>query len=203
MRCDRLFDLNRPFTLGIVADVINSFNSRVTVVEPHSLRTIEEIKNCLPNYTSLQAACIFENNGYKLVAPDKGAKERYPLDFAVECSKKRDVSTGKLLDFEVTEIESVKGQDIVVVDDLCDGGGTFIGLASKLRELKPNSLSLFVTHMVNKEGIERVVKAYDHVYYTDSYNLGGYLRTTTIKVDEIEKLEERVQELKLLLNHGK
>lgn len=46
MRCDRLFDLNRPFTLGLVADVVNSLGARnVELCEPHSLRSIRMINN--------------------------------------------------------------------------------------------------------------------------------------------------------------
>lgn len=200
MRCDRLFDLNRPFTLGIVSEVINSFNAeQVIVTEPHSIRTLDEIKNCIPDNTSLQAACIFENNGYKLVAPDAGAKERYYIPFSVICSKKRNVNTGELLGFEVSEVKSVRNKHLVVIDDLCDGGGTFVGLASKLRELKPKSLSLFVTHMVNSEGIERVSKVYDHVYFTKSYcdwSLYNYANRTVIEVGEMKKLEEEARKNK-------
>ena len=46
MRCDRLFDLNRPFSLKIVADAINAIGARyVQIVAPHSYRTMSLIKN--------------------------------------------------------------------------------------------------------------------------------------------------------------
>ena len=128
MRCDRLFDLNRPFTLGIVADVINSFNAKkVIVCEAHSKRTVEEIRNCV------SLSQMYENIIGKdclFVAPDKGARERYTrLKFSVVCSKKRDAATGDLLGFEAEALENVEGKDLMVVDDLCDGGGTFVGRA--------------------------------------------------------------------------
>lgn len=201
MRCDRLFDLNRPFTLGIVSKVINSFNAgQVMVAEPHSLRTLEEINNCLPNNTSLEAACAFEDNGYKLVSPDKGATERYPISFAVECYKNRDVNTGKLLNFEVYAADSVEGEDLIVIDDLCDGGGTFVGLAPKLRELKPKSLSLFVTHAVNPTGINNVLEAYDHVYTTNSYCDWSSIKSskfTVINTSSVaDSIDANIEEIK-------
>lgn len=170
MRCDRLFSLNRPFSLGIVAEVINSFNTeQVIVFEPHSIRTLDKIRNCLPENVSLKAACIFEENGYKLVAPDFGSQKRYVMDFDVVCNKKRDVNDGKLLQFEISKHKNVKNKNLVVIDDLCDGGSTFVGIASKLNELNPKSISLFVTHAVNFDGILNVSASYDTVYITDSY----------------------------------
>lgn len=57
-----------------------------------------------------------------------------------------------------------------MVDDLCDGGGTFIGIAELLRkELNPKSLTLAVTHAIQKGGIEKVAKVYDKVVITNSY----------------------------------
>lgn len=170
MRCDRLFDINRPFTLGIVADVINSFNAKfVYVHEPHSDRTAKEIKNCHVKPDSLFKANELKSS-HILVAPDFGAVRRYPyLNFGVVCSKKRDEATGGLLCFEVEANQGVEGRDLIVVDDLCDGGGTFVGLAPKLRELNPKSLSLLVTHAVQKKGIENVAAVYDNVYITDTY----------------------------------
>ena len=73
-----------------------------------------------------------------------------------------------------TEIKSKprrsNNKPILVVDDLCDGGGTFISVAKELRELNPPKLSLFVTHAIQLAGIEKVSKVYDEVYITNSYN---------------------------------
>lgn len=180
MRCDRLFDVNRPFTLGIVADVINSLGAlSVFIHEPHSTRALRLINNAFSmdvtyplmmtiakEYNETQAK---EHGDMLFVAPDFGAQKRYGAKFAVVCSKVRDEATGKLLNFNVEENLPVKGRDLLVVDDLCDGGGTFVGLAPKIRDLKPKSLSLLVAHAVQKEGIERVAAVYDKVYITNTY----------------------------------
>lgn len=172
MRCDRLFDINRPLTLGIVANIINSFHAVIVkVYEPHSYRTISEISHSIvqdvtmDNYTDCFA-------GSNVVFPDDGAKIRYSNLAAhsrVLCFKKRDEATGALLDFVVECNADVSQDDLVVIDDLCDGGGTFVGLAPKLRELNPKSLSLLVTHAVQRKGIENVAAVYDKVCITNSY----------------------------------
>lgn len=59
---------------------------------------------------------------------------------------------------------------LVVIDDLCDAGGTFVGVASKIKEINPNRrLAIFVTHMVNPKGITTLSENYDEVYFTNSY----------------------------------
>lgn len=172
MRCDRLFDINRPFTLSIVADVVNTLNAqKVFVYEPHSERALRIINNAqsVELTTFIENTLLNANDKMLLVAPDKGAMMRYELPFAVVCSKIREESTGKLLDFKAEAVIPVEGRDLLIVDDLCDGGGTFVGLAPKLRELQPKSLSLLVTHAVQRKGIENVAEAYDMVYITNTY----------------------------------
>lgn len=179
MRCDRLFDINRPFSLKLVADIINGIGAlQVGIVEPHSNVSLLKIKNSVGVMATMEffyREIVKPNeNNLDIVAvlPDNGARSRYQpssLPFIV-CGKERDPETGKLLSFTVDAGETdCKDKDLVVLDDLCDGGGTFVGLAPKLRELEPKSLSLLVTHAIQLEGIRKVAEAYDHVYITNSY----------------------------------
>lgn len=171
MRCDRLFSFEQPFSLKIVADVINSFNSKkVVIIEPHSSACLDLIKNSEARYTS-KGLLEYPTT---VCFPDKGAFTRYASNMLMRpyivCSKVRDVETGKITSFSIDKVcEYKEGNEIIVVDDLCDGGGTFVGIAVKLRELKPSKLILAVTHAVQKEGIERVSGFYDKVIITNSY----------------------------------
>jgi len=55
-----------------------------------------------------------------------------------------------------------------VVDDICDGGGTFIGLADLLDE-RAMRADLYVTHGLFSQGTEKLVQRYsEHVICTDS-----------------------------------
>lgn len=170
MRCDRLFSFEQPFTLKIVADVINSFNAdKVLIYEPHSKETLKLIKN-----SKFVMSRQMPKKGV-LCFPDSGAYRRYKYELygtgeAIICTKKRDVNTGKLLNFAIEDKGCyVEGNVINVIDDLCDGGGTFCGIAEILRPLNPSELNLYVTHAVQREGIEKVSKFYDNVYITNSY----------------------------------
>lgn len=171
MRCDRLFSFEQPFSLKIVADVINSFNAKkVVIIEPHSSACLDLIKNSEARYTS-KGLLEYPTT---VCFPDNGAFTRYASNMLMRpyivCSKVRDVETGKITSFSIDKVcEYKEGSEIIVVDDLCDGGGTFVGIAVKLRELKPSKLILAVTHAVQKEGIERVSGFYDKVIITNSY----------------------------------
>lgn len=185
MRCDRLFDLNRPFSLKIVADVINAIGARnVQIIEPHSYRTMSLINKSVGALATMENFMngILKSNELQLdivaVLPDEGAQARYHIPHTIPsilCEKRRDPETGKLLSFEVCtkETDIYKDKDLVLLDDLCDGGGTFLGLAPKLRELAPKSISLLVTHAIQLDGIKKVAQAYDHVFITNSYKEWG------------------------------
>lgn len=171
MRCDRLFSLDESFSLKIVAGVINSFNaSEVRIFEPHSQRSLTLINRSTP----INPSCNISKDRAILCFPDKGARDRYSYCVSdkspIICSKVRDIGTGELRGFLVERIgDYVEGDEIIVLDDLCDGGGTFLGIAEKLRLLKPSKLTLAVTHAVNPLGIERVSKTYDEVIITNTF----------------------------------
>lgn len=182
MRMDRVMDFNRPFTLKIVADILKSSKARFFyVLEPHSSRTIDllgithepVIEQLIPN----------ELQDCQLVFPDAGAKERYESllywEFAIDtifCSKVRDIKTGKIFSIQVDNPEKLSDRPMLIVDDLCDGGGTFVGVAEAIRAIKPDAkLNIKVIHMVNPKGIENLSKNFDHVWFTNSYkDWNGY-----------------------------
>ncbi len=182
MRMDRVMDFNRPFTLSIVAKVLRSFSCNNTgILEPHSNRTLSllaasTIGNVIPNELIVGTQEFSEK--YNLVLPDEGAYKRMCETIkrlqipATICRKTRDVSTGKLTGFEIANPSSVidASRPLMIVDDLCDGGGTFCGIATEIRKVRPDiQLNIFVTHMVNYEGITNLSKTFDQVYFTNSY----------------------------------
>lgn len=177
MRMDRVMSFNEAFSLNIVANMISSIKpSSVNILEPHS-RVCKKLIECsyVGTIPTINYSTKFENCLY--VLPDKGAWDRYrvPSHLRVCCSKVRDVSTGKLSGFKIEDtsiplIESNPEKSLVVIDDLCDGGGTFAGIAAEIRKVAPDrKLSIFVTHMVNPKGIVTLSENYDEVYFTNSY----------------------------------
>ncbi len=172
MRMDRVISYDESYSLSVVSQVINDmFPQAVHVLEPHS----HKVQDLVDKYWGDIKTPMPEFEGYLYVLPDKGAKERYafPPHLTVYCSKVRDTSTGKLSGFKIENseiIESNPDKPLVVIDDLCDGGGTFAGIAKELRKVAPDrKLCIYVTHMVNPKGIVTLSENYDEVYFTNSY----------------------------------
>ena len=175
MRMDRVMDLNRPFTLKIVAEILKDSKARTfEILEPHSGRTFYEFdtyERRVPDLSILE--------GYQIILPDAGAKKRYEdtmyFSFGFDpdtvfCSKVRDEKTGKILRIQVDNPEVLSDRPMLIIDDLCDGGGTFLGIAEAIRAIKPDAkLNIKVVHAVNGVGLQRLSQTFDHVYITNSY----------------------------------
>jgi len=80
------------------------------------------------------------------------SKKVVPIDI-IECSKRRDVRTGKIEETVVHYRPEFHGRNCVMVDDICDGGKTFIEIAKKLKEKNCGKIFLVVTHGIFSKGM--------------------------------------------------
>jgi len=108
-----------------------------------------------------------------LVSPDGGALKKIHklaqflrIENVVECMKERDVKTGALTNFKAMT-DGLDGQTCFIVDDICDGGGTFAGTAKVLKEKGAGKVHLIVSHGIFSRGTS--IEAIDEIYTTDSY----------------------------------
>lgn len=106
-----------------------------------------------------------------VIAPDAGARERagsvakafgVPLLIA---SKHRDPATGKLSGYVAPRDATADGT-YLVVDDICDGGGTFNLLADAMPA--GAELHLWVSHGGFTKGVGGLLNRYRNIYTTDS-----------------------------------
>lgn len=176
MRMDRVMDFNRPFTLKVIVKMLSNSNAEnVAVLEPHSdviydYRLGNKFRALYPEELTRPESWV---TNYQLVLPDAGAVERYGYfsENCITCSKVRDLATGKILEIKVDNPEKIGSQPLMIVDDLCDGGGTFCGIAEALGKLgvPKERLNISVVHMVNPKGIENLSKNFNRVWITNSY----------------------------------
>lgn len=163
------------FTVKSIANDINRRNfERVVLLDPHSMVTPALINNAfVPTMINLRYnyPFLFEKKWDGVISPDAGASKR-ALDFAshlkvplIQGEKRRDVATGKLSGFAANGVEA--GKHYLVVDDICDGGGTFNGLAEVIKAAGATA-DLFVTHGIFSQGTDTLLKNYDTIYTTDS-----------------------------------
>ncbi|MBE6856332.1 MAG: ribose-phosphate pyrophosphokinase [Ruminococcus sp.] len=156
-RQDRVKSDEDVFTMKYFAQVINwlGFES-VTVLDPHStvsealidriaiLTPKENVRRVISEITRSEGAEPF------MFYPDEGASKRYsgmvtlPYGFGI---KKRDWKTGKILGLDVSgSVEQIKGKSVLIVDDICSKGGTFLFSAKKLKELGAGNIYLYISH---------------------------------------------------------
>lgn len=157
-RQDRVKNEEDVFTLKYFAKVLNSLNfSSVTVLDPHSSVSEALINNldvCSPfPYIHKALNDIPTETCPLLFYPDEGSMKRYsgmycmPFAYGV---KNRDWQTGKIIGLDVvTNGTEIAGKDILIIDDICSYGGTFLHSARKLKELGANDIYLYVSHCEN------------------------------------------------------
>lgn len=180
-RMDRVMQDGEPFSLKVVAQLINGAAFRkVKIFDPHSEVSTALIDRSypVPNHAFVcDAMRHFLGRALQaddcIVSPDAGALKKIHklaqylgVEKVVECSKERDLKTGALTHFQ-TAAENLGGQTGFIVDDICDGGGTFAGTATLLREKGAGKIVLIVSHGIFSKGIR--IEGVDAIYTTDSY----------------------------------
>lgn len=161
-RQDRVAVNGEPLSVSVFAELINSCGfKQVRIIDPHSDVTPALIKNCVIT----QQHEVFEKyfNGLKdfyLVSPDGGAlkkiyklAEKVECKEVIECSKIRNVKTGEIAGIKVNFNGSLMGIDCFIVDDICDGGRTFIEIAKALQSKGAGKITLMVTHGFFTKGL--------------------------------------------------
>lgn len=170
-RSDRKFKPNQSFDLKIVAQILNSCNFKnVYVFDAHSDVLPALIDNCINTPVNAWINLVKFNWKDKiLISSDAGAyKKIFNLAGELKCellsgSKVR-ITDGSP---KVVIHGDVKNKQCVIVDDICDGGRTFVELGKLLKDMGAKSVTLFVTHGIFSKGIQ--LENIDFVYTTNSF----------------------------------
>lgn len=169
-RADRKFDVGMPLPLKVFADILNSFKFDSVVIEdPHSDVTSALINNVqvlsqhevFDSHHLSDTADNFMRTDPILVSPDIGASKKvFDLakslgkDTFVQALKIRDVLTGNIVKCEV-QCDDLKGRNVLIVDDIADGGASFLHLTRLLKEKHgAGKVMLYVTHGIFAKGLE-------------------------------------------------
>lgn len=177
-RQDRACREGESFSLRVLASVINSMEYESVVTwDVHSAVAFSEIRRLHTiDANRLIPMSLTAEPGLVIASPDAGSRERARVIATarglrcVDFSKSRDAESGAVtyapegpsyigsnastaLSEPVSKVEQV-----LVVDDICDGGATFIALADAIRNRFGHGvdLRLWVTHGVFSRGIDTV-----------------------------------------------
>ncbi len=180
-RMDRVMLDGEPFSLKIISGILNRAGFRkISIFDPHSEVTTALIEHSysISNHQFVKDALddYFSKNkktNFCLVSPDAGALKKIhklaqylKVEDVVECMKERDIKTGALTNFKTT-VTDLSNQTCFIIDDICDGGGTFAGTAKMLKEKGAGKIVLIVSHGIFSKGPD--IDFVDEIYTTDSY----------------------------------
>lgn len=180
-RQDRRMVRHDAFSLKVYADLLNSLElDKVYILDAHSSTTPALFNNCaeIPQDFVLKDIRSWlgeDRSDLIIVSPDMGAVKK--ASKAVEVlgaggiaflNKKRNPATGHIDSVELmgSDWRNLEGKNLLIVDDICDGGGTFIQAAAELQKYGPRSIDLFVTHGIFSRGLQPLFDAGIGIIYT-------------------------------------
>lgn len=194
-RQDRVIAANEPFSLRIFCKFLNSLSlASVTIVDPHSdvcSALIHDVR-IIPQWEAASAsipAKFFDDKEVLFVSPDAGAYKKLSKligdDKRIIIGTKERDEKGVIIKTNVYSPIDITGKTCIVVDDICDGGRTFVELGKVLKEKGAKELYLYVTHGIFSKGLKELLTYYDEIYTTNSFEQSKHL--PQLKVTEIIK----------------
>lgn len=161
-RSDRKFENGgNNYLKDVICPIINNLNiNDIVVLDPHS----DVLEACLNGFKKVDNGALisfaindiypadadFYKDCITLISPDAGALkkiyevgEKTGIQNIVTCSKVRE--NGKIVKTEIPEYD-FQSNPVIIIDDICDGGRTFIEIAKVLKERNCKGIYLCVTH---------------------------------------------------------
>ena len=187
-RSDRRFtDGDANYLKQVICPIINAqkFES-VMVLDPHS----DVLEACLDNFEKTsnheivkRALTDIDNKNDAqqricLVSPDAGAykkifdvAQKFGIDKVITATKVRDIRTGKILHTEIPVLDQHENIKYVIIDDICDGGRTFLELAKAIHGSRPTAeVYLIVTHGIFSQSFLELSRELKKIYSSNSYS---------------------------------
>ena len=182
-RSDRKFvEGGVNYLKDIISPIINSQGYKsVTVMDPHSdvleatLNNFKKVNNF--NLVNFALEKIGDLEDVVLVSPDGGALKKifdvaksFNIPTMINAIKHRDIKTGHITHTEVPDF-NFKNNKFVIIDDICDGGRTFVELAKVIKEIRRNAeIYLVVTHGIFSAGFNTLNEYFNGIFSTNSYS---------------------------------
>lgn len=178
-RQDRVCNEGEAFSLKVFGKMLNNLKFyKIHTLDPHS--SVSEA--CVDNLVVYNQYQIFSGSSLLkdylsdnsvIVAPDAGAMKKvgflakmFDVKDIVRADKVRNLDDGKILETVVhAKPHSLDGKNVVIFDDICDGGRTFIELAHAIKDQHTlQSINLVVTHGIFSAGLDALDKNFDFVF---------------------------------------
>jgi hypothetical protein len=172
MRSDRSFEIGMPnYFRDVIAPIINSLNiPQITFLQPHSLISLACINNAHVENLIIHDALRNEYFAALRIGADESIGH---YDYNLHgCMIKKRTETG--IDIVLSKkmksiIQHSNVKSLLIFDDLCDGGASFIAISGCLKsDFKLDNIYLFVVHGLFTKGIDNVANHFDSIITTNS-----------------------------------
>jgi len=195
-RQDRVCNPGEALSIKVFCDLINAQGYQsVTILDPHSDVAGALLNNVILVDQSAPVDSVLRDpvfaGGVTLVSPDAGASKKvlklaknFNIKDVVFADKVRNTLTGEIV---ATAIRGPipENKPILVVDDICDGGRTFIELAKVLSANTYVPLYLYVTHGIFSKGVKPLLEHYSRIFTTDDWTNSYHPDVTVIPLKGI------------------
>lgn len=165
-RQDKHVSDETTFSLTTFANLLNSKNYNiVSSYDVHSKVAKQLIKNfCNINTWDFHYKVFLEFQPNIVFYPDKGAAERYVRhenEVVIYGEKIRSQTTGNITGYQIVNADrfDLKNKKVLIIDDLVDGGATFVAAAEALKEHGVGELGLCVSHGIFSKGYDDLLDA--------------------------------------------
>lgn len=155
-RMDRVKNEEDVFTLKTFAYLINILVfDKVQVLDIHSNVAPALIDRCEVVSAKDYIKKAIDTLGYSkdslcLFFPDEGAQKRYGEMFPEYKQafgiKKRNWETQKIESYMIVNDNNVIGKEVLIIDDICSYGNTFVKAAEALQTAGAEGINLYITH---------------------------------------------------------
>lgn len=178
-RSDRVMQPGDSFDLEVMAELINSCNfERVNLFDAHSDVATALIKRS-KNHNNSRLVKTYDKDDAVLIVPDAGAVKKVSkylewnpkIKHVVNCIKERDLADKGKITLSALAPMYCQDRHCVIIDDLCDGGGTFNMIAEDIKKqgYTPKSMTLIVSHGIFSKGFDKLAENFDEIITSDSY----------------------------------
>lgn len=179
-RQDRVCREGESLSIKVFCDLINSQNyTSVEIWDVHSDVGMALLNNAnnIDQWRFVKKVSIgIDEKDFYLVQPDCGA-EKKTIKCSIEIGKKIAISSSKTRDSEgnvsgttLSLMHEIEEEDnLLIIDDICDGGKTFIEIAKEIRKITNANLFLYTTHGIYSKGIQPLLKYYKHIFTANPF----------------------------------
>ena len=199
-QADRRFERNQSHNLKLILYQLARLSfENITIFHPHNSEVVESILNrvnILDNGYFIEQVInkiglmnqVVEGvradiSNIVLMSTDAGGfKPLMKLADKIQwkgetfsASKSRKYEDGKSKLIQQIDRQDFEGKDILIVDDICVNGGTFIGLAKMLKERNVGKLYLAVSHLTIPNPNPELINLYDTIFTTNSKGIGYHV----------------------------